>query len=206
MTTTTTNQLESNQLEYNQLEASLGREGKTPLLPRFFTRRARAILLVALLCLPVPIALPVAAFGQTVTSYPVFRAYNEASKSSAAEVFVLQLPPRAGKRAELHSLTLYCSADVNVTIEVNGGGSTSTEFSTSILNQQGVTSVAKAYHSSNSTAGTSINKFGLFGDSTLTLDLTNTILPSGQSTVKNFIVRTSAFTGTIRYSLTWAER
>lgn len=178
-----------------KVKASMGREGLPPLLPRFFL-----LAMVFLLTLPPTIS------PQTVTSYPIFRAYREGSKSAAAEVFVLQLAPRASKRAELQSLTLYCSADVDVTIEVNGGGATSTAFNTTAINQQGVGAVATAYHSSNSTAGTAINKFTLFGDSTLTLDLTNTILPSGQTTVKNFIVRTSAFTGTIRYSLTWAER
>lgn len=181
-----------------KVKASMGREGLTPLLPLFFRK---LLALTVLLLLIVPSVSP-----QTVTSYPIFRAYREGSKSAAAEVFVLQLAPRAGTRAELQSLTLYCSADVDVTIEVNGGGATSTAFSTTSINQQGVGAVATAYHSSNSTAGTAINKFTLFGDSTLTLDLTNTILPSGQTTVKNFIVRTSAFTGTIRYSLTWAER
>lgn len=184
--------------------AFTGREGLTPLLPRFF-------LLTAIFLLTLPITAPVAsiiptASAQTITSYPIFRAYREGSKSGTAEVFVLQLPQKSAKRAELLSLTLYCSADIDVTIEVNGGGSTSTLFSTNSLNQQGVSAIARAYHSSNATAGTTINKFTLFGDSTLTLDLTNIILPSGQSTVKNFIVRTSAFTGTIRYSLTWAER
>lgn len=143
------------------------------------------------------------------SNYPKFAAFKESTQSAAAEVITLQLPSRANKRAELGQLYVYCTVDTTVTIEINGSTATlpdSVEITPAALNLQGSTAVAKAYHSSNSTGGTVVDKYTLFGESLLTLNLADVVLPVNQSTPKNITVRLSAFTGTSRVRISWWER
>ena len=143
------------------------------------------------------------------TNYPKFSAFKETTASAAAEVITLQLPARAGKRAELGQLVVYCTVDTTITIEVNGTTATtpdSVEITPIQLNLPGSTAVAKAYSTSNSTGGTVLDKITLFGESTLTLNLSDAVLPANQSTPKNITIRLAAFTGTSRVKISWWER
>lgn len=143
------------------------------------------------------------------TTYPKFSAYKESTKSAATEVITLQLPARASKRAELGQLVVYCTADTTITIEINGSTATtpdSVAITPQIINLPSYTPVAQAYSSSNSTGGTVLDKYTLYGDSLLSLNLMDVVLPVNQSLPKNITVRATAFTGTIRVRMTWSER
>ena len=157
-------------------------------------RRAIALLLTLVFALPAQ------------TSVPKFRAYREATKSAAAEVITIQLPPRSSKKAEFVELVLFCEASVDVTVELNGGAATSTSFAPALLNLVGVSSIATPYHTSNTSGGSIIDKFSLSGGDTVFLKLEDVVLASGMSTPQNLTIRTSSFTGRITTRLTWIER
>lgn len=143
------------------------------------------------------------------TNYPKYSVYKESTKSAATEVITLQLPSRAGKRAELGQLVVYCTADTTITIEINGSTATtpdSVAITPQVINLPSFTPVAQAYSSSNSTGGTILDKYTLFGDSVLSLNLADVVLPVNQSLPKNITIRATAFTGTIRVRLNWSER
>lgn len=153
--------------------------------------------------------LPFLAPAPAQTTYPKFSAYKESTKSAATEVITLQLPPQSAKRAELGYLTIYCSADTTITIEVNGSTATtpdSVEFVPQVVNLAAFVPLARIYHTSNSTGGTILDKFTLFADSLLALNLADVVLPPSQPLPKNITVRATAFTGTIRVRMTWSER
>lgn len=159
------------------------------------------------LCLFLSLSLPLSAPAQS--NYPKFSAFKETTASAAAEVITLQLPARAGKRAEIGQLVVYCTVDTTVTIEVNGTTATtpdSVEITPTQLNLPGSLNVARAYSSSNSTGGTVLDKITLFGESTLTLNLSDVVLPVNQPSPKNITIRLAAFTGTSRVKISWWER
>jgi hypothetical protein len=139
-------------------------------------------------------------------SIPAFRAYRETTKTATAEVITIQLPSRSAKRAEFSELFLYCEADIDVTIEQGGGAATSTSFAPVNINLRNIPSVASAYHTSNTTGGTTIDKLTLFGGSTAIIKLTGINLLSGQTVPQNLTIRTTAFTGLLRVRVEWQER
>lgn len=161
------------------------------------------------LILGMALLLPFPTHAPAQTNYPKYSVYKESAKTAATEVITLQLPTRASKRAELGQLVVYCTADTTITIEINGSTATtpdSVAITPQVVNLPSYTPVAQAYSSSNSTGGTILDKYTLFGDSVLSINLMDVVLPVNQSLPKNITVRATAFTGTIRVRMTWSER
>jgi hypothetical protein len=144
--------------------------------------------------------------GDAQTSYPKFTAFRESTKSAAAEVITVQLPKDSVKRAEFLDISIWSSATIDVTIEINGSAATATSFQPYPLNNRSAGAVATPYHGSNSTAGQVIDKFTLDSGSTLWLDISDIVLSNGMTTPQNIVIRTTAFTGTARFKVTWQER
>lgn len=159
------------------------------------TRRA-TISLLLLLCFTL----------QGQTSYPRFRAYREVTKTAAAEVFTIQLPPSASKQVELDEISIYCEADIDVTIEQNGTSATSTYIVPTVVNGVGANAVASPFHSSNTTGGTTIDKWSIYGGTTAVIKLSGIVIPRGMTTPKNITIRTTSFTGRLTIRADWTER
>lgn len=162
-----------------------------------------ALILGMALLLPFPTSSP------AQTTYPKYSIYKESAKTAATEVITLQLPTRASKRAELGQLVVYCTADTTITIEINGSTATtpaSVAITPQVVNLPSYTPVAQAYSTSNSTGGTILDKYTLFGDSVLSINLADVVMANNQPLPKNITIRATAFTGTIRVRMTWSER
>ena len=140
------------------------------------------------------------------TTYPRFRAYREVTKSAAAEVFTLQLPPAASKKAQVEEVSIYCEADIDVTVELNGTSATSTYIVPTVVNGVGANAVASPYHSSNTTGGATIDKYYVYGGTTAVVKLSGIVIPSGMTTPRNITFRTSSFTGALRVRVEWTEQ
>jgi hypothetical protein len=143
---------------------------------------------------------------QSAPSVPVFRAFRETTKTATAEVITIQIPKASVKRLQFAELFIYCEQDIDVTLEQNGGSATQTAYTSTVINGVGATAVATPYYSSNTTGGTTIDKFSVYGGLGVILNLREINLRAGQTQPQNLTIRTTAFTGAIRVRVEWMEQ
>jgi len=174
------------------------------------TTRRRPIALLA------AFAVASAAFGQLPDAIReadqagYYAAFKETVLAAGAEVLTIQQPVGSSKTAYLDAAYIFSTVAVVVTLEKKGTAATTTTLTPVALNNwasgtEPTPSVA-AFSASNVGSGTTISKYSLTANTSVTVDLTGVVLGSRGATTRNLTLRTTAVTGTVYLLFKWRER
>lgn len=138
-----------------------------------------------------------------------FAVYKTTSLSSAAEVITIQHRSTDNRNIIFKSVYMYCSAACTINIEGDGAAATSTSLTSSIYNinpkvPSAKVSSAQAYSSSNVGSGNVLNQIQLSAGGSISIDLSDFLLPSGIAT--NLSFRTNSITATVTIGVSWYEQ
>lgn len=124
--------------------------------------------------------------------------------AGAAEKVTIQSSATA-TQAVFESADVYCSAACNVTISQNGTAATTTAFAIVGVNGASTTGAPIAYSSSNVGTGTILGTYTVPAGATLSLDMTEFIIPANAGTAANLSIGTDSITGTARIQIRWRK-
>ena len=133
-----------------------------------------------------------------------FSTYKETTLSSAAEAVTIQQPSSSARVVYFELANIYCSVACTVELERGGTAATTTALSTVAVGNQGQSSRANAFHTSDVGNGSTVTEFDVAAGETMSVDLSGMIL-EGADTTENVTFRTNTISGDVKITVVWWE-